>query len=123
MKSRIIFAAIGLSMLIAYTGVATAAQCPKSALKADVVAIDHPIIFNRLGAQNVNWMMYALRHDIVDLNEMSSGNPMPLLDYTPKGEQLFQNAVNNPTSRSIALRPDLRPRPLGGCPRIRLSNE
>ena len=41
-----------------------ATNCPNSALIADVVAIDHPMVFNRLGAQNVNWMMYALRHDI-----------------------------------------------------------
>ena len=43
------------------------ASCPDSALVADVVAIDHPMVFNRLGAQNVNWMMYALRRDVIDL--------------------------------------------------------
>lgn len=75
-------------------------------LEADVVAIDHPMVFNRLGAQNINWMMYALRHDLIDLKD---DHP---LDYTPEGNKRFQEAANRPSSRGIALRPDLRPRPL-----------
>jgi hypothetical protein len=96
--------------------------CPKSALVADVVAIDHPMVFNRLGAQNVNWMMYALRHDVIDLK---TNYP---LDYTAKGESLFAQVKANNASRDIALRPDLRPRPLvlrvaeGGYLRVRFTN-
>ncbi len=81
-------------------------SCPANALRADVVAIDHPIVFNRLGAQNVNWMMYALRHDVIDLKTNKS------LDYSTKGKELFGEVVKRTTSRDIALRPDLRPRPL-----------
>ena len=80
------------------------------------------MVFNRIGAQNVNWMMYALRHDIIDL---SSQYP---LNYTAQGEELFQKALTRNQSRSIALRPDLRPRPLvlrvaaGQHLRVRFSN-
>jgi len=98
------------------------AACPTSALEADVVAIDHPMIFNRLGAQNVNWMMYALRHDIIDLGSKRT------LDYSLEGEELFNKAKQNHASRGIALRPDLRPRPLvlrvvaGGYLKVRFTN-
>ncbi len=34
-------------------------------LSANIVAIDMPLMFNRLGAQNINGMMYALRGDVV----------------------------------------------------------
>jgi hypothetical protein len=81
-------------------------SCPDSALTADVVAIDHPMVFNRLGAQNVNWMMYALRHDVIDIKAER------VLGYTPDGEKLFREAARKHLSRGIALRPDLRPRPL-----------
>ncbi|WP_374567860.1 hypothetical protein, partial [Nitrosomonas sp.] len=84
-------------------------ECPSSALVADVVAIDHPMVFNRLGAQNVNWMMYALRHDLVDISDPKN---LKTLDYTREGERLFKKAKLNHKSRNIALRPDLRPRPL-----------
>lgn len=94
----------------------------RNALVADVVAIDHPMVFNRLGAQNVNWMMYALRHDIIDVASNKT------LDYTIVGDQLFASAKANNTSRGIALRPDLRPRPLvlrvaaGGYLKVNFTN-
>ena len=88
--------------------VAPRTKCPVDAVMADVVAIDHPMVFNRIGAQNVNWMMYALRHDVIDI---STADHYPL-NYTPQGEELFQKALSRNQSRSIALRPDLRPRPL-----------
>lgn len=101
------------------------ASCPADALEADVVAIDHPMIFNRLGAQNVNWMMYALRHDLVDTSDPKN---LKTLDYTREGEKLFNKAKLNHESRNIALRPDLRPRPLvlrvaaGGHLKVRFTN-
>lgn len=99
------------------------ASCPTDALEADVVAIDHPMIFNRLGAQNVNWMMYALQHDIIDLASKKTLDP-----DTDEGRSLFEKAKKNETSRGIALRPDLRPRPLvlrvaaGGHLKVRFTN-
>jgi manganese oxidase len=104
------------------TSVIARSNCPADAVVADVVAIDHPMVFNRIGAQNVNWMMYALRHDVIDLG---SGYP---LNYTAQGEELFKSALSRNDSRSIALRPDLRPRPLvlrvaaGQYLRVRFSN-
>ncbi len=106
MKTNVIVTVTGLAIFLTFTGAATAAQCPQSALEADVVAIDHPIVFNRLGAQNVNWMMYALRHDVIDLKTQKT------LDYTQTGKKLFAKAKQKSFSRGIALRPDLRPRPL-----------
>lgn len=76
-------------------------SCPSSALRADVVAIDHPIVFNRFGAQNINWTMYALQHDVIDLK---SGRPLDA--------SLLKEVKSRSKSRHIALRPDLRPRPL-----------
>jgi hypothetical protein len=108
------------------SGLASAVQgagsCPATALTADVVAIDHPMVFNRLGAQNVNWMLYALRHDLIDLKSKR------VLDYSPDGERRFRTAAGKHTSRDIALRPDLRPRPLvlrvaeGGHLKVRFTN-
>ena len=62
------------------------AICPEGAYVADVVAIDHPMVFNRIGAQNINWMMYALRHDVTD-----DKGQYPL-DHSARGEELFQAA-------------------------------
>ncbi len=127
MDSTVRWAAASFIFLSLFTGLASAntstvRSCPTSALTADVVAIDHPMVFNRLGAQNVNWMMYALRHDLIDLESKH------LLNYTHKGKKLFQKAASKHISRDIALRPDLRPRPLvlrvaeGGYLKVRFTN-
>ncbi|SDY17126.1 hypothetical protein SAMN04487939_10152 [Lysobacter sp. yr284] len=87
--------------------------CPTDAIVADVVAIDHPMVFNRLGAQNVNWMMYALRHDlVVPVKQADGSTRWRPLDYSPEGQALFDKVREKSSSREIALRPDLRPRPL-----------
>ena len=85
-------------------------ECSKTYL-AEVVALDQPVMFNRLGAQNINWMMYALKEDVVDANNI------PL---TMDG--------SNPQPGQVKLRADKRPRPLvlrvpaGTCLRVRLTN-
>ena len=64
---------IGLTSVVAYALAAAAglaaghagAACTNT-VTASVVAIDQPLMFNRLGAQNVNGMMYALRRDVID---------------------------------------------------------
>ena len=61
-------------------------SCPELALVADVVALDHPMVFNRIGAQNINWMMYALRHDVIDVRSRH------VLDHSAKGNELFKQA-------------------------------
>ncbi|QQP97250.1 hypothetical protein [Lysobacter enzymogenes] len=112
----------GLGLGLALFGIQARAQppgpgavagCPANAIVADVVAIDHPMVFNRLGAQNVNWMMYALRHDLVaPVKQIDGSVRWRPLDYSGDGETRFQKARETKTSREIALRPDLRPRPL-----------
>jgi len=37
-------------------------------LTANIVALDQPVMFNRLGASNVNAMIYSLERDVVTLN-------------------------------------------------------
>ena len=86
---------------------AEAQSCART-LTADVVAFDTPMMFNRLGAQNVNYMMYALKRDVVS---KSGGLP---------GENL---AAGN-----VELRADKRPRPLilrvnaGDCLQVNFTN-
>ena len=86
-----------------------AARCERN-LVANVVALDQPLMFNRLGAQNVNGMMFALRRDVVDDHEIS----------------LAQGGAAVPGK--VSLRPDKRPRPLvlrvaaGDCLTINLQN-
>ena len=57
-----------LLMVTPLIGIETAqaaARCERN-LVANIVALDQPLMFNRLGAQNVNGMMFALRRDVVD---------------------------------------------------------
>jgi manganese oxidase len=62
---------------------------------ADVVAFDMPLMWNRIGAQNINGMMFALRRDTINLD---SGLPLTEGGAAVPGR--------------VALRPDKRPRPL-----------
>ena len=86
-----------------------AVQCQRT-LVANVVALDQPLMFNRLGAQNANGMMFALREDVVDdkMVPLSSGGA----------------AVPG----KVTLRPDKRPRPIvlrvaaGECLTVNLTN-
>jgi len=55
---------------------------------ANVVVLDSPMVFNRLGAQNPNFVIYALERDVISL----TGGAL--------------------TAGGVALRPDKRPRPL-----------
>ncbi|MBI2851129.1 MAG: copper oxidase, partial [Chloroflexi bacterium] len=62
---------------------------------ANVVALDQPIVFNRLGAVTPGGMMYALRRDVVNKNT---------------GLTEAQGGILAPGQ--VKLRPDKRPRPL-----------
>ncbi|MEQ9316813.1 MAG: hypothetical protein RLN72_13245, partial [Henriciella sp.] len=80
-------------------------------VKANVVALDQPMMFNRLGAQNVNGMMYALRSDVVSKFD---------------GKPESQGGVLIPGF--VELRKDKPPRPLilrvrqGDCLRVNFEN-
>jgi hypothetical protein len=117
--SRCIIWLIGMVAAIgAHSAAAGESKLPcDTTLTANVVAIDHPMVFNRLGAQNVNWMMYALRRDLVH-NDQS--NPTTFRKPVKPGDNLQPGKVT--------LRPDLRPRPLvlrvaaGQCLQVTLEN-
>ncbi|HET6922508.1 MAG TPA: hypothetical protein VFI16_05110 [Anaeromyxobacteraceae bacterium] len=90
-------------------GLATAAparaqECART-ITANVAALDHVIVYNRMGAQNVNGMLYALTRDLVP-NTCTGAGPCP----------------------PFVLRADKRPRPLvlrvsaGECLQVTLSN-
>ncbi len=89
---------------------------------ADVVAIDQPLVFNRLGAANPEGMIYALRRDIVPAvgNVLGPGNavlragkrPRPLVLRVDVGDCLlihFQNllspvaTVGQPADRHVGI--------------------
>jgi len=102
----------GLTMAgsVTYSPDAEAAVSCARTVTANVVALDQPIMFNRLGAQNVNYMIYALRRDVVDELEM----PLSMGGSATKGK--------------VRLRDDKRPRPLvlrvaaGDCLQVNLQN-
>ena len=81
---------------------------------ANVVALDQPWSWNRLGAMEPQGMMYALRRDVVPTNDVD-GLPDPEANYTL-------------TAGQVRLRRDKRPRPLvlrvnaGDCLHIRFTN-
>ena len=97
--------------LLLSSQVAAAITCART-LTADVIAFDQPIMFNRLGAANVNGMMYALRRDVVNKSTLAP------LTVTPAGAVAGQ----------VMLRPDKRTRPLilrvaaGDCLDVTLTN-
>ncbi|MFA9421851.1 MAG: hypothetical protein ACERLB_17030, partial [Gammaproteobacteria bacterium] len=96
---------------LTYSPDAEAAVSCARTVTANVVAIDQPVMFNRLGAQNINYMVYALRRDVVNT---TSGKPL--------------TAGGAPERGKVALRPDKRPRPLvlrvaaGDCLQVILQN-
>jgi hypothetical protein len=65
---------------LAFAQPAAAAVACTRTIVANVSAIDLPIMFNRLGAQNPNWMVYALDRDLV-----ATGNP--LVPFTIRGDK------------------------------------
>src|SRR3990172_5226476 len=64
-------------------------------ITADVVVLENPTVFNRLGAQNPNWITFARRRDVTD-----RANGLP------------EAAGGTLTPGNVALRPDKRPRPM-----------
>ena len=100
--------AAALLATLAVTPAGAAISCARN-LVADVVALDQPIMFNRLGAANVNGMMFALKRDVV-----------------AKGTAPVAGTPLSPGA--VQLRPDKRPRPIvlrvaaGDCLTINLTN-
>src|SRR5688500_15097496 len=80
------------------------AVCSRT-IKAEVVALDQAMMFNRLGAMNPHGMMYALKQDVVAVD-----------------------AAKGLVAGNVRLRSDKRPRPIvlrmnsGDCLRITFTN-
>jgi hypothetical protein len=95
---------------------AHAQSCPGEGITitANVVVFDNPTVFNRLGAQNPNWITYALERDVVHSSGPNSGEVC--------GQPAACKAGN------VRLRPDKRPRPLvirsveDGCLTVNFTN-
>ena len=107
-----------VSAMLYSTTAHAAVQCGRT-ITANVVVLDNPTVFNRLGAQNPNWITYALKRDVVH----ASG--------TPKAGQVCQlpnGADNGCAAGRVELRPDKRPRPLvvrsaaGDCLKVTFTN-
>ena len=99
----------GLAVAILSGEAGAAASCERT-LTANVVALDQPFFYNRLGAMNPAGMIYALRRDVVDAF----------------GETEAQGGVLS--AGAVALRVDKRPRPItlrmneGDCLAIEFQN-
>jgi hypothetical protein len=57
---------------------------PANTVVANVVAIDQPLMINRLGSMNANGMMYALERDVVARPPGGPGTAMLRLDKRPR---------------------------------------
>jgi hypothetical protein len=94
---------------VADSGTAEAVQCDRT-ITANVVVLDNPTVFNRLGAQNPNWITYALLRDVVFQDRNAPGIPGVDPGANPlNGTPCTQTAC---TAGNVELRPDKRPRPL-----------
>jgi hypothetical protein len=97
---------------------ATAGVVCTENVTANVVVLDNPTVFNRLGAQNPNWITYALKRDVVHASGPNEGVPCRLPDGTETGCQ----------AGNVMLRPDKRTRPLvvrsvaGACLTVHFEN-
>jgi len=94
----------GAILLPTPTPTPTPAPCSRT-IKADVVALDQIIMFNRMGTVNPNGMIYALKQDVVAIDP-----------------------VKGIVAGNVRLRADKRPRPIvlrmnsGDCMRITFTN-
>ena len=106
-----LFVAAIASVLFAPGEALAAISCART-LNANVVALDQPISYNRLGASNINGMVYALERDVIN-----KATRVPL-SVNPAGAVAGQ----------VELRPDRRPRQLvlrvaaGDCLQVKLTN-
>jgi hypothetical protein len=67
-KRKIFFLLTLLSLVLLLTGVSAQAQVCTRTIKANVVALDQVIMYNRLGTVNPGGMIYALKSDVVAID-------------------------------------------------------
>ncbi|PWB65511.1 MAG: hypothetical protein C3F14_05370, partial [Deltaproteobacteria bacterium] len=96
--------------VVSVPSAAQAFTCERD-VTANLVVIDQPLMYNRIGAANINGMIFALRRDVINTNS--------LLPLTAGGAAV---------PGQVELRPDRRPRPLalrirkGDCLTVHLEN-
>ena len=106
---------LSAGLYVAGTDTVEAAVNCTSTITADVVVFDNPTVFNRLGAQNPNWITYALKRDVIAVDPVTR---------LPTGDVPGTNL----TAGNVELRPDKRPRPLvvrsiaGSCLTVNFTN-
>ncbi len=107
---RVVGAALVSVAVFAATDAQAAITCERT-VTANVVVFDKPLMYNRLGASNVNGMMYALRRDVINTD-----TKLPI------------TAGGSATPGKLDLRPDKRHRPLvlrvrvGDCLHVNLQS-
>jgi hypothetical protein len=122
MGNWLFWSAIFIATLAAGNTAKAAIQCDAT-ITANVVVLDNPTVFNRLGAQNPNWITFALKRDVVFRDRLNPpGSPTPnVLNGTPCSQTQC-------TAGNVELRPDKRPRPLvirsvaGSCLTVNFTN-
>ncbi|MDH3643976.1 MAG: hypothetical protein OES38_17860, partial [Gammaproteobacteria bacterium] len=96
-------AALSIAALVLFAFVPTAQAAitctAANTITANVVVLDNPTVFNRLGAQNPNWITYALQRDVIAVDPVTR---------LPTGDIPGTNL----TAGNVELRPDKRTRPL-----------
>jgi len=113
-------AVFGLSGLSAPSSQPAAMAPCERTITADVVALDQPFYYNRLGAIQANGMMYALARDVV---VAAPGNPLD-----GQAISALTNAQRGAFAGQVSLRIDKRPRPIvlrmneGDCLSINFTN-
>lgn len=117
----------GVALVMGSAPAAAAISCART-VTADVVTIDMPILNNRLGASNVNGMMFALRRDVVPISSAAGGiDALITTSQTVTNDQGVATTVQV-QRRNAKLRDDKRPRPLvlrvaaGDCLDVKFQN-
>ncbi len=72
--AALVLATIAGSVMAPGAAYAVVETCANT-VTADVVVFDTPIMFNRLGPQNPNWITYALERDVVAITPGTSPGP------------------------------------------------
>ena len=100
-----IAARILIATICALFGTAAQAEICRE-VTADIVAMDQPILFNRLGASNVNGMIFALARDVVAINkDLENGvtgptQPIPLAKLSAFAGMLSSRLLDSERSLS-----------------------
>src|ERR1041384_3643472 len=104
-QSPLSFCCAGVLALLAVSGAQAQTTTCERTVKADVVALDQALIYNRLGAINPAGMIYALKSDVVAIDP-----------------------AKGLVAGNVQLRPGKRPRPIalrmnvGDCLQINFTN-